>query len=254
MKTSSITSPVWFAPVIAALLCAATLQNRVASQFALYVALILLLAWGLQWVKNAWEARLESEDDDLGEDFDDPWELQRYLMTISGQETPTRPVLTKGSVLYAALVLEEAGELLQAMSVPLNEFFSDLDDFVDPIHSMCPVAEKLALAGGYCQNVSKDVRRRLERVRPFTIELDPAGRPAKEILDGTTDLTVVNCGLAEACGLPGAKAYNEVGRSNLSKANPVTGRIEQDASGKWIKGELYFAPDLGRVLKESIGA
>jgi hypothetical protein len=39
-----------------------------------------------------------------------------------------------------------------------------------------------------------------------------------------------------------------VAESNLSKANPITGLIEKDASGKWIKGSQYQSPQIDAVL------
>ena len=71
---------------------------------------------------------------------------------------------------------------------------------------------------------------------------------AVELLDGTTDIAVVNCGLALACGLPGAGAYDEVVGSNLSKINPATGMIDKHPDGKWIKGIRYYKPDLRQVM------
>jgi hypothetical protein len=69
------------------------------------------------------------------------------------------------------------------------------------------------------------------------------------IFDGTTDVAVVNCGFALACGLPGSDGYREVALSNISKRNPDTGMIDKTADGKWIKGAEYRAPDLLGVLK-----
>jgi hypothetical protein len=71
---------------------------------------------------------------------------------------------------------------------------------------------------------------------------------ARELLDGTTDTMVVVAGMSITAGLPGPTAYVEVVGSNLSKANPDSGKIDLDLSGKWIKGRDFVKPDLTKVL------
>jgi hypothetical protein len=64
----------------------------------------------------------------------------------------------------------------------------------------------------------------------------------------------VIAGLAASSGLPAAAGCVEVATSNLSKANPSTGVIDVDPSGKWIKGANYVAPNLGRVIDAHVRA
>lgn len=78
----------------------------------------------------------------------------------------------------------------------------------------------------------------------------PSRKGADMLLDGITDVAVVTAGFGLAAGLPAREGYAECMGSNLSKANPRTGKIDKDASGKWIKGSAYRAADFRRVLDE----
>jgi hypothetical protein len=170
-----------------------------------------------------------------------PWKSQMMLMLKSGQHVGTFPTITKGSMLYGALIIEEAAETLFGLAKGIKETATGPDDdrqklFVDFNHT----AKLMAQA-------SLHMRRNIG-----TLEALPSTLLSKdvamEILDGITDLHVVTAGLGLACGLPGQAGYDRVSTSNLSKANPVTGVIDKDASGKWIKGSNYHTPYLGELL------
>ena len=92
---------------------------------------------------------------------------------------------------------------------------------------------------------STQVRKYLERIPRMNHPLTRA--QARPVLDGTTDLAVVNSGFSLAAGLPGSLAYQAVQVSNLSKAGP-DGKIAKDPSGKWIKGPNYRMPELDSLL------
>lgn len=173
-----------------------------------------------------------------------PWDYQRRLMQISGQSIPSTPTLTPTSLLYLALQMEEFGEQLQAVWLAMLTNGCVLP--VDDINHFRAVAEEFGTLGASLQRQSKALRGKLIRM-DFKMPLHVDA--AVEILDGTTDLAVVNCGFAIATGLPGAEAYEEVVTSNISKQNPETGRIDKHPDGKWIKGTGFFKPDLARVLK-----
>ncbi len=177
----------------------------------------------------------------------DPWEMQRRVMVISGQEIKDSPRLTTTSALYGALIMEESGE-----------FYGNLSDAVGALVLSMPESERhretFANISRRLQAMSAISRTNAEVIRGFLSDLPPFDFPLSEdlavaLLDDTTDITVVNCGFAIAAGLPGADGYTEVTRSNLSKANPETGAIDKDPSGKWIKGVNYFQPNLAQVLR-----
>lgn len=172
----------------------------------------------------------------------DPWYLQQALMEKSGQATPRVPQVNKHVVTYLALCLEEWAETayevrtalggvnLATAPIPVQHVWAELDGLVNEINAM-----------------SNNLRHRAKVLderwsQPFT------ETQAVMFADGVTDQAVVVAGLAIAGGIPGAACYEEVVGSNLSKANPLTGLIDKDATGKWIKGVNYQPPSLRRVL------
>ena len=176
-----------------------------------------------------------------------PWGTQRNLMTISAQALPDAPTIHNGSILYGALIAEEAGETLEALGQALDAIYKpmDLDSTEDDARHA--VALSLVSLGRIMQSEALKIRTGLKACGDVDIKLTP--EQAVDIFDGTTDITVVNCGFAESMGLPGLQGYMEVALSNHSKANPDTGVIDKDPSGKWIKGKNFKMPDLLGVLK-----
>lgn len=173
----------------------------------------------------------------------DPWAMQSELMTISGQKQPKAPEINKASMMYLALIMEETAETYDAVQEALkwsNEAHK-VSVVVDVMRLMKEVQLHNAAASiairGLLEDCPEDFRVGLSEAR------------ALEIFDGTTDVTVVNCGFSQASGFPGAAGYVEVAESNLSKKNPMTGVIDKTADGKWIKGVNYYKPALGSVLR-----
>jgi hypothetical protein len=170
----------------------------------------------------------------------DPWQMQSALMSASDQRMPYTPLLHNGVILYAALQLEELAEELVVLS-------SALRTGAHPASSQALLGEDFGDIALSMSAASKAVRQKiasLEVHQPLSVE------HAMGLLDGTTDLAVVNCGFALSAGLPGAAGYLEVGNSNHSKVNPATGKIDKTPDGKWIKGSAYFAPKLENVLRD----
>jgi len=165
------------------------------------------------------------------------WDLQKTLMEISGQKISDAPALTNTSVLYAALILEEVAELMVGINNVLIEE-KDTDLLPISLTTSC-IAEQAYLA-------STRIRKHLTTTKDFCLTLSE--NTAIEIADATTDIAVVNCGFAVASGIDGDACYQDTVGSNLSKANPVTGMIDKDSSGKWIKGSEYRMPNLGQIL------
>lgn len=193
-------------------------------------------------IMEPWSHRGSAESDDHGGPVD-PWALQADLMRASGQDMPPLPELNRGSLMYAALILEECGETLDGIVAALRDLpaaheHSQVQDVRRILSDVSHTMQHRALA----------VRALLEDCPEFRLALGPAH--ALEIFDGHEDLTVVNCGFGLSCGLPCVPGYAEVGASNLSKVNPDTGVIDKTPDGKWIKGRNYRKPDLARVLRE----
>lgn len=174
----------------------------------------------------------------------DPWELQRRLMQASGQTIADHPVVHNGSLLYGALILEEAAETFGAIIKTMSRHRSATPT---AIQDETPFIIMLVLSSIVSDMSSASIRLR-ELLTEADVEIPMTHDEAVELLDGTTDLAVVNCGFALASGVPGSSAYFEVVYSNLSKVNPATGVIDKTRDGKWIKGECYVEPDLSFVL------
>lgn len=179
-----------------------------------------------------------------GQQSVDPWAIQRDLMVASEQALPSEPTLSKGSILYAALMAEELGETFEALHCAVLRSQQGQSMAIGmPSLLACLFEQSMSL-----DSFAKKVRGILTAFGDFEIPLEQTDAVA--IFDGTTDVAVTNCGFALASGLPAAEGYLEVGTSNLSKANR-TGKIDKTADGKWIKGPHFFKPDLARVLAEA---
>mgnify|MGYP002142428633 FL=1 len=191
----------------------------------------------------------------------DPWRLQTLLMDISGQQRPQTLRIGTGAILYLALKLEELGETIEALASVLSAHGSyattaeeakqlpDLFARVMDDLSQDYAAEPVHLT---MQRVSRAIRGSLKLTGLLADTIPLTLEQARPIADGTTDEAVVNAGFAASLGLPGSILYSHVNRSNLSKANPVTGMIDKDPSGKWIKGPGYKEPEIDEVLRPLI--
>ncbi len=174
----------------------------------------------------------------MEESFLDPWAMQQRLMVASDQPLPEQPTINNNSILYALLMMEELGETLGGMSAVMARLDQMTPEVLGMINTFDSLSHRL-------QALAIVHRESLTRV---TIDSLLTEDEAVNLFDGTTDVAVVNCGFALASGLPGAAGYDEVARSNLSKRNPNTGKIDKTADGKWIKGSGFFKPNLAHVL------
>jgi len=114
------------------------------------------------------------------------------------------------------------------------------------------LAQDLALRGARLTLVGRDATKLAQAAAQVHGPVQVASivlteEQAVAVADDVTDLQVVVSGVAAACALPGDRLYEEVQRSNLSKAQE-DGSIARDPSGKWIKGPNYSAPNLRAVL------
>jgi hypothetical protein len=181
----------------------------------------------------------------------DPWEMQRRLMAASDQPLPAVPTMSNNAVLYGALIMEEGGETFCALAAALDAQLESValpsGEVAQQYEGLRYLANRFAAIGELNQESSRMLRASLARCEPLNWEIPE--EYAIDIFDGSTDLAVVNAGLALACGFPGQRGYNEVARSNLSKRDPETGKIDKTADGKWIKGANFFKPNLAAVLQ-----
>jgi hypothetical protein len=178
----------------------------------------------------------------------DIWQYQSKLMEISDQRLPGLPEVNEHTLLYFALTLEELGETATALHRAFARDFSQKHG-ESSMHEFALVNTVMRLndlntilteqAGGLRKNA-----KRMPGMR-----IDISHDEARQLLDGTTDTAVTLAGLGLASGLPNPEGYVEVVSSNYSKANPDSGKIDKDATGKWIKGTKYCEPNLAKVLE-----
>lgn len=96
------------------------------------------------------------------------------------------------------------------------------------------------------------VELRKELIREEMIELEDAwtANDLVDIADALADLIYVAIGCAGAYGIPLAKVFAEVHRSNLAKLGP-DGKPVVREDGKIIKPEGWQKPDIARILREA---
>lgn len=185
----------------------------------------------------------------------DPWESQRILMEASGQSLPETATVTKETLLYMALIWEEHEETLKPLLEALDRhhvaqmMHEDTTSRVAPTPGLAAAISVIRNSSVALHYNARTLKQALVRV-PGTLTIPLKRDEAVEIADGITDTAVVVAGASLATGIPGAACYREVSESNLSKRNPITGIIDKDAAGKWIKGSEYREADLERVLDE----
>ncbi len=178
----------------------------------------------------------------------DIWQYQYDLMKASDQRVETLPIIHKGVLLYARLIAEEYAEMLRGLGSDLDAYVKQQGGQADEQgQALSFISEDIADVAVTLEHLANSLKGKLSYVQDdWELQFSEAG--LRETFDGVNDVAVVLAGFGLAAGLPVREGYVETGSSNLSKANPVTGKIDKDSSGKWIKGRDYRAPDLARVL------
>ena len=95
----------------------------------------------------------------------------------------------------------------------------------------------------------KIVQLRYDLIKEELEELNQAikDRDMKEVADALTDILYVTYGAGHAFGIDLDECFNEVQKSNMSKIG-VNGKPIYNESGKVMKGQNYFKPDLSKFL------
>lgn len=169
----------------------------------------------------------------------DIWKLQRRVMQVSGQRTGDPIQLNKNVLLYFKLLVEETAELGGALSAAIG---TSKNRSAEVIHYQEQL-EDLVSSMFWRRDQLTDT---LSKMRNFTASMD--ADIASLIFDGILDVTVVAAGAALAGGFPANQGYLEVFTSNMSKVNPLTGKIMKTQDGKWIKGSNYRPPNLRAII------
>lgn len=155
----------------------------------------------------------------LGRKLDDTLAIEHFMRSFGQnvRDTPTTDVSDKDRVLRGRLVIEEALELLQALG--------------------------LRFAVG-------DAEPRLVDPKDFNITVDE-DTPVDlvEVADALADLVVVVKGTASTYGVPVDEiTLAEVMPSNMSKLDADGNPIHDPVTGKVVKSDQFFQPDIAKYL------
>ena len=75
-----------------------------------------------------------------------------------------------------------------------------------------------------------------------------ASRHYSDVADALIDILVVTIGAGLSLGMPMQDLWDEVMRSNMSKIDPVTGKVIRREDGKILKPEGYSPPNIRAIL------
>lgn len=75
----------------------------------------------------------------------------------------------------------------------------------------------------------------------------------KEILDAIVDQDYINSGTGVWLDLPLEEGFQAVHENNLTKVDPITGKVIKREDGKILKPASYVSVDLQKVLDEHDG-
>lgn len=78
-------------------------------------------------------------------------------------------------------------------------------------------------------------------------------RDQVEAADAMADLIYVVCFAAAEEGIPLDLVWAEVQRSNMAKADPVTGKFGRNATGKIVKPAGWIPPDIESIIAQARG-
>ena len=71
------------------------------------------------------------------------------------------------------------------------------------------------------------------------------------VSDGLADMIVIIAGTAHAYGIPLAEIWREVHRTNMAKADPITGKLIVREDGKVLKPKGWTSPDVAGIIERA---
>lgn len=143
------------------------------------------------------------------------------FMCLFGQPVryqPTADIPDEERLLRARLVVEEALEFAAALGVRVTGIADDLHE---------------------------------HNAHSVHVELNGDPLDVVEAADALADITYVTEGSAWTLGVPLHDVFREVHRSNMTKADPETGRPNVSPDGKVLKPAGWTPPDVRGVLEEA---
>ena len=187
--------------------------------------IILLMTWLLILIGVAFLMgwRLDQPKVDI-------WEQQQELMQAAEKALPMAPAVTRDTVLYMAMLVEQTADLITT--------YRRIHGPGSGLPSVMLMYRLAAdLFGWSCQLKAE-----------YQEPIPPAA--ASLLLHDVSMLAIITAGLGLSAGLPSRSAFEEMIRSKLSAANPTTHRIDKDAQGLPVKGSAWSPPDFMKVLEQ----
>ena len=92
----------------------------------------------------------------------------------------------------------------------------------------------------YCDLIKEEVAELADAV---------ANNDRVEQLDALIDIMVVTAGALHSMGVDSPGAWKEVMRSNFAKVDQRPGKVIRREDGKILKSNLYFKPNIEKILK-----
>lgn len=165
----------------------------------------------------------------------DPWDYHRALMFAMHHQIPAQPMMTRDSLMYYALLLEEAAQagqtLLKGLAPGGEQVFG-----MSAREDLEIIRQLMASTSRSMSFVSRRMNQLVDGapLRCWDGQFLPQ-RQAQQLLDDLSALQMMTCGFALATGLPVEEGYRQMSTSCISKAQ----------SGKEVK-----EPDFDQLLKD----
>lgn len=220
-----------------------TLSSIVVAVNVLIALLLLFIFYSYYSEKSMAKRSVQSNKGRLLNSLS-PWQHQKNIMVASDQMVGSYPMTNVTAILYGALIIEEVGETMLALAQAIEASSKGKHT------ALYAIAQSYAKEGTAMILRSRLHRQDLAICRETpSLALMPQDLAAN-LLGELTDVVVVVAGLSVAAGLPAATAYDLVARSNMSKINQDTGKMDKTSDGKWIKGRHFRPADLNGLLKD----
>lgn len=142
-------------------------------------------------------------------------------------------------------MIEQVARFMQAGEQKTNDF--DVRQYALYTGLQCEeLAEKLRAIG--ITTIAEMLDMRGNELKKGDWDTDIAAADKVELVDGDADLLWVSAGAMLSMSPDPQGAWKEVVRSNMSKVNPETGRMDRNADGKIMKSKTYSKPNLAPFL------
>ena len=134
-------------------------------------------------------------------------------------------------------------EIVAALEEPYQRSWALLAQYMD----ICPENIWAETNGGW--PVWQQVAHAIAVLNFFILEKDDLEIDRVGVTDSITDQDYINSGTGVWLNLPLEKSFQAVHENNLTKVDPITGKVLKRADGKVIKPASYIPVDLHSVVE-----